>query len=98
GGNGTMSPAISPDGKRIAVASLKGEPMQAKTIQLTLYGFDGKKLHQSKEFAWSPAKKDINRITSPAMLFWSPKDDMVVVSDNGETGIYNVKADTLKVL
>jgi hypothetical protein len=32
------------------------------------------------------------------MPFWSPKNDMVVVTDGSESGIYNVKTDSLKVI
>jgi Tol biopolymer transport system component len=90
-------PALSPDGKRIAVARLKGKFKEAKTLQVVLYDFQGKQLHQSKEFPWAPPRENAVGGTA-TLLFWSPKDDMVVVTDMSETGIYNVKADGLKVI
>src|SRR5438309_7983124 len=49
----THWPAVSPDGKRVAVARLdrKNNP---NTIQLTVYDMAGKQVRQSKEFEWRP--------------------------------------------
>jgi hypothetical protein len=98
-GTGTNWPALSPDGKRIAVANFKGNPKVAQTVQITLYDLQGKKLHQTKDLPWAPARPKSSGPTQ-GLLFWSPspKDDMIVVTDVSETGIYNVKADKLKVL
>jgi hypothetical protein len=98
-GAGTSWPALSPDGKRIAVARVAGGPKDAKTVQIALYDMQGKQLHLSKIFAWAPAMEDAIPVPSAAfMLFWSPKNDMVVVTDASESGVYNVKTDTLKVI
>jgi hypothetical protein len=97
-GKSTNWPALSPDGKRIAIARLVGGPKEAKTLEMVLYDFQGKQLHQSKAFAWAPPPMPNAISLNTLMLFWSPKDDMVVVSDAEQTGIYSVKADTLKVI
>ena len=96
-GVGTNWPALSPDGKRIAVATFKGDPKTARTIRIALHDLQGKRLHETKELPWAPARPN-NAGPPVGMLFWSPKEDMIVVSDVSETGIYNVKADTLKVI
>jgi len=92
-GAGTQWPALSSDGQRIAVARLAGGPKEAKTVQIALYDLQGKQLHLSKAFTWAQTKK-----TPEFMLFWSPKNDMVVVSNEDDTGFYNVKTDSLKII
>ncbi len=57
-GKGTIWPAVSPDGKRIAVAHFKGgiarkdEASEPKTVQVAVYDFQGKLLKESKVLAW----------------------------------------------
>jgi Tol biopolymer transport system component len=96
-GVGTNWPALAPEGKRIAIARFSGDPKQPRTVQIVLFDMAGKELHKTKELSWAPARPN-NLGPSAGVLFWSPKDDMVVVSDLSETGIYSVTADTLKVI
>ncbi len=98
-GPGTLWPAISPDGKRIAVARFKGAPGQPTTVQLVFWDFQGKPLGKSKEMVWEAAKTKGFSLTSEAMLFWLPKNDMVVVTDMTKTtALYNVQTDAMRVL
>ena len=90
-GPGTNWPAVSPDGKRIAVARFKGEVGKATTVQIVLYDFQGKLLEESKGSIWAPAEPKNFVLTSNARLFWSPKNDMLVVADNNTTGIYDLQ-------
>jgi WD40-like Beta Propeller Repeat len=97
-GPGTIWPAISPDGKSIAVARFKGELGKGTTVQIVLYDLQGKLLKESKELVWEPPElKDFVR-TSGATLFWSLKNDMLVVSANKTTGLYSLEKGAMKVL
>jgi dipeptidyl aminopeptidase/acylaminoacyl peptidase len=97
-GPGTIWPAISPDGKSIAVARFKGEAGKATTVQIVLYDLQGKLLKESKELDWAPAELKSFVLTSDARLFWSPKNDMLVVADNKFTGLYDLQKGAMKVL
>jgi hypothetical protein len=98
-GGDTAWPAVSPDGKRIAVARFQGDAKKVKTVQVIVYDFDGKQVQQSKAMSW-PAPPDDKGIPLqvPALLFWSPKDDMVVVSDFNHLGLFNVRTEAVKVI
>ncbi len=90
----TFWPAVSPDGKQVALARFTGEKGKPYLMQVRLYGLDGKELHRSPDFEWKPddGKADDTQ-TRPTRLFWSPKGDKVLVTDyiedRGRTGVYD---------
>jgi hypothetical protein len=96
-GVGTNWPALAPDGKRIAIARFSGDPKQPRTVQIVLFDMAGKELRKTKDLPWAPARPN-NLGPSAGVLFWSPREEMIVVSDLSETGIYSVTAGTLKVI
>lgn len=88
-------PAISPDGKSVAVARLLGHDKdKGHTLQILLHDLNGKTKKQSKVFS-------IPERGYPS-VFWGPSEDKIVVSIFADqfkmVGIYDVKNDELKVL
>jgi hypothetical protein len=99
----TLWPAVSPDGKRIAVAQVLQEQNKPETLQVFFYGLDGAILERSKVFKIAEATKDESKDErgNPlvmAWLFWAP-NDKIVISTQTETGdvvvIYDSKADRI---
>jgi len=93
----TIQPALSPDGKRIAVARLNlawplGRPPEKgkqPTLQVVVYDLEGKEIHGSKPMAWGEEPWDSEGERFP-QLFWAPRENKVLVYANKRTGIYNL--------
>jgi hypothetical protein len=95
----TKWPAVSPDGKQVAVARieyLKGKP---GTLQMIRYNLDGKELSRSNELSWPKLPADLEQRyfdnkTSTwlgwAGLFWSPQGDKMIVTDSKGRGITGI--------
>src|SRR4051794_2087475 len=54
----TAWPAVSPHGKRVAVASWRGEKGKKSELQVLLYTLDGKESKRSKTFPWIDWQSD----------------------------------------
>jgi hypothetical protein len=93
----TLWPAISPDGKNIAVAKLTRDKKKGDTLQICIYDLNGTSKKQSKVFSLPKVDKGDEHCS--AELFWGPPDNKILVSsDPMSVGIYDVKTDELKVL
>lgn len=74
-------PAVSPDGKQIAIARIEGQPQEARTVQIVIYDFDGKKVKESEALPWTAKPEDKKGPTASdkvPLVFWSPRNDMLV--------------------
>jgi hypothetical protein len=101
----TLAPAVSPDGKRVAVAKLIVEPKQKQTrLQVVIYDLQGKEVRRSKVLDWltleEPREKESRKGEDAAaypQLFWAPAahGDRILICTAFYTGIYDVKADQL---
>jgi hypothetical protein len=105
-GAGTLRPALSPDGQRIAVGKLILTPGQKEVrLQVILYSRGGKEISRSKQFDWAQLKQPATaqgKLDSGhfPQLFWAPRTDQILVHTSagdlaGYTAIYDVKADRL---
>lgn len=89
----TVWPAVSPDGKQVAVARFFEDDKDGVTGEVDIYDLQGKKVHQSKRFPWCDLSEPSRNYPC---LFWSPKDDRIVVTTSLMTGFYNVRTDVLE--
>src|SRR5262249_52509859 len=91
----TLWPAVSPDGRKIAVARVGIDGKDRATVQVILYGRDGKELKRSKVFPWVETKKGPGELAPgkeekplAPQLFWAPRGERIVVDLLGCSGIY----------
>jgi hypothetical protein len=102
----TFWPAVSPDGKQIAVARVVHSfDEKDRSMQIIRYDLSGKELHRSPAFPWHTllavqGKETTNGWEGWTSLFWSPLGDKIVVADSAEQipcgiGIYDVRHEQL---
>jgi hypothetical protein len=87
----TIQPALSPDGKRIAVARLSLEKDKSPTLQVVVYDLQGKEIHSSKTLAWGEEPKGEVGAEKYAQLFWASRENKVLVHANKHSGIYDLE-------
>ncbi len=78
----TAWPALSPDGKQIALARVDYRSRPHK-VELIIYDFQGKELHRSPVFTWKEAeyKDEVTRA-----LYWGPHLHKLIVHCYGKRG------------
>jgi hypothetical protein len=92
----TTWPAISPDGKLIAVARAVRDGDQEATLQIVLLNRDGDEVKTSDEFPWQPADpKAKGKRTYATALVWSAAAKRIIVFSEGKTGIYDPDSNKL---
>ena len=92
-GAGPAWPAVSPDGKRIAVA-LRHDDGTDVTLEVIVFDRDGKELHRSDantnvKMKWAKHAAGPDQVAAQA--FWAPDQDKLLLFTDGETGIYDLK-------
>jgi hypothetical protein len=97
----TPTVAISPEGKRIAVAHLRRgkDRNMPETMQVLIYDLKGKLLHSSAEFPWGANRRRGEDDHPNTGVFWVAQAGTLLVQDYGEpgrTGIYNLQKDTMQ--
>lgn len=88
-GAGPAWPAVSPDGKRIAVALRKDDGTDV-TLEVVVFERDGKELHRSPKMDWAKHGVGAEDKTVP-QAFWVPKQDALLLHSDGKTGVYDLK-------
>jgi hypothetical protein len=94
----TYWPAVSPDGKQIAVARLAIGADKKAELHVVVYDFAGKTVHESPPLSWGAmAKGPPEDINSATQLFWSPDGAKLLIygsvnATDGTTGLYDIKS------
>jgi hypothetical protein len=99
----TIWPAVSPDGKQIALVRLSEDKDKDIALQIVVYDRAGKEVKHSKVFPWKKQMKKKGDLTDllllPAaqapQLFWSPQGNRILVSAFAHNAIYDLKTDAL---
>jgi hypothetical protein len=94
----TIWPAVSPDGKRIAVARHLANRDTPDVVEVVVYDLQGKVLQRSQAFPWNPPSAEGNGNLKETYLLWSPRTEHVLVMAGDHTGIYDVRNDGMIVL
>jgi hypothetical protein len=94
----SMWPALSPDGKKFAVASMmkKEEPKKQFEVRVHIFDFQGKEVHCSPSFVWRDADSGADNRTTA--IFWARARDRLIIHDymdSGKCGIYDPEKKTL---
>ena len=99
-GAGPAWPAVSPDGKRIAVA-LRHDDGTDVSLVVIVFDRDGKELRRSDagtniKLNWAKHGAGVNKVAAQA--FWVPGKDRLLLSMDGETGFYDLKTNSITKL
>jgi hypothetical protein len=95
---GPAWPAVSPDGKRIAVLVKEDKPDKEDKrkshvwLTLSIFDRDGKRVHRSKPMRW----REYGAVGGPdkgglAQVAWSPKGDRLLLFQYDRTALYDLK-------
>jgi len=99
-GAGLAWPAVSPDGKRIAVA-LRHDDGTDVTLEVIVFDRDGKELQRSDantnvKMKWAKHEAGPDKVAAQA--FWVPGKDKLLIYSDGATGFYDLKTNSSTML
>jgi hypothetical protein len=92
----TLRPAVSPDGRKIALARLTEAGDKGK-LQILFYDLQGKEVDRSPELNWPRLQKE----QTTTAVYWAGMSGKLIVHDfnePGNTGIYDLAKKTLIVM
>jgi hypothetical protein len=87
-GAGPAWPAVSPDGKRIAVALCSTDKTNIN-LEVIVFDREGKELQRSDKIAWAKGHETIP-VTAPVTAFWVPGQEKLVLWDRGVSAYYDL--------
>src|SRR6266478_3113458 len=106
----TLRAAVSPDGKRSALARITHLRNEPDTYRILVYDLTGKLVHSSRVFSESGFIGDENRFENTSEVFWGPADFILInkvafsakkdISNLGNAGgfvLYDLKSDRIIV-
>lgn len=94
----TDVPAVSPDGKHVAVAPFTKKD-ETWFLQVVVYDLAGKETHRSESFQWKYNEPQDAEAPKPkSEVYWAPQGDKVLVMVSDNPGIYDLKTKKMKQL
>lgn len=83
-------PAVSPDGRHLAVALLTGDSPNNK-VRILVFDRDGRETHRSDEIAWRGEAKLYSAKPLGADLYWEPAGTRLLIAADDRLGFYDLK-------
>lgn len=98
----TYWPAVSPDGKTVAVARLSFEKERNARLQVVVYDRQGKVVHESKRLAFGVSDQKPEDMNTTTQMFWDPSGKKLLIYGSihgtyGTTGVYDLATTKLQV-
>jgi hypothetical protein len=94
----TIQPALSADGKRIAVARLDVKQEQTPALQVIVYDLQGQEVHRSRRFEWGEKPERLIGREGYPQLFWSPQGNKLLVHAALTSGICDLDKNQVVML
>jgi hypothetical protein len=90
-------PAVSPDGRFIAVATLTGHT-SGNRVRILAFDRDGREVHRSTELDWRQGRgKSYTDGPLGAEVYWAPSGTRLLVAGDNRIGFYDLKTRRLDV-
>lgn len=97
-GAATAVPAISPDGKQIAIAQHMVRPDEDNQVQVIVYDVAGKEVERSEKLSLDEKGSKEQQPKLHPEVYWAPQGDRLLLLAGNLPGIYDLKKKTLTKL